>query len=112
MSEPLRNEVSITLAGEERTMRATFEAIRNIERALNLSIVKLIARVSQADMGLTDTATIIYFGLRGHDDTRLTLDQVGEAVMEVGLTSMIKPVMEFIMKSMGGVKVGKPEEAA
>jgi hypothetical protein len=112
MAEPLRNEVTLTLAGEERTMRATFTALRSIEQALGVSIIKLIGRVASADMGLGDTATIIFHGLKGFGDTRLSLEEVGEAVLEAGRTNLIKPVMEYISKSMDGVKVGKPEAAA
>jgi hypothetical protein len=112
MTNPLRNEVTITLAGQERTMRATFSALRSIEQSLGTSIIGLIKRTASADLGLGDTATIIFHGLRGHEDTRLTMEQVGEAVMNEGLTNLLKPVMEFIGKSMDGVKMGKPETAA
>ncbi len=111
MSEPLRNEVTITLAGEERTMRATFAAMRGIEQALGQSVISLMSKIGNRDMGIGDTATIIFWGLKGFGDTRLTFEQIGDAVMEAGLIPLALPVMEFIGKSMNGVSVGKSEPA-
>lgn len=107
--EPLRNEVKITLAGEERTMRATFAAIRSIEGAMGKSMIAVINQFGGGDISVTDAATIIHHGLRGHGDTRLTLDQVGEAIVEAGLNNVSLPIVEFVSRALGGVSVGKPE---
>jgi hypothetical protein len=111
MAEALRNEVAITLAGQERTMRATFAAMRGIEQAMGVSVLALVQRALKRELGVTDTTVIIFNGLKGADDTRLSLEQVGEAVVEEGLNALAGPVVEFIGKSMAGVKVGKPEPA-
>lgn len=111
MSIQLRNEVKITLAGEERTMRATFEEMCEIEQRLGKSVVALMGRIANRDFGVFETATVIFHGLRGHGDTRLSFPEVGAAVMEAGIVPLASPVMEFIGVSMKGVKVGKSEEA-
>jgi hypothetical protein len=109
MAEALRNEVSIELAGETRTLRATFGALRGIEKDLGINIVPLISKVTGVDVGVNEFATVIYHGLRGYDDTRLSLDAVGNAVMEVGLTALLAPVGDFLFKAMEGVSAGKPK---
>lgn len=111
MSDNLRNEVIINIAGEERTMRATFTAMRGIEKTLGVSIIELNRKVARSDLGVIDNATIIYYGLRGNDDTRLSLEEVGEAVLTEGLTALINPVFDFVNAAMRGVKVGKPSPA-
>ncbi|WP_442577864.1 gene transfer agent family protein [Mesorhizobium sp. ASY16-5R] len=110
--ETLRNEVTITLAGEDRTMRATFGAIRAIEGALGKSMIALINQIGQqGDLSITDAATIVHHGLRGHDDPRLTLEEVGEGIVEAGLSKISLPVVEFVSRALSGVSVGKSEKA-
>lgn len=110
MADTLRNEVAITLGGVERTMRATFTAIRAIEAAVGKSLIALISQVgANGDLSITDAATIIHHGLRGADDKRLTLEQVGDAVMEAGYSKVSIPVIEFLSTALNGVSVGKSE---
>ena len=111
MSNDLRNEIKLTLAGEERTMRATFEEMCAIEQKLGKSVVALMSRIANRDFGVFETATVIFHGLRGFGDTRLSFAEVGAAVMEAGVVPLASPVMEFIGTSMKGVKVGKPNPA-
>lgn len=112
MAELLRNEVAIYLANEERVMRATFSAIRAIEATLGKSITAIINKIANSgDISMTDAATVIYHGLRGYNDTRLTLDQVGEAIMEEGLSAATLAVVEFTSKALSGVSLGKSQEA-
>jgi len=110
MTGPARNEVTITLAGEERTLRASFTAIAAIEKALGKSMMAVINKVASGDLAVTEAAVIIFHGLRGFDDTRLTYEQVGEAVVTAGVTKVSLPVVEFVNIALSGVEVGKPEE--
>lgn len=108
----MRNEVKITLAGEERTMRASFHAIRGIEAALSKSIIAIISQSGNGDLSMTDAVTIIHHGLRGYDDKRLTFDQVGDAVMEAGFSTASLAAIQFLSVALTGVSVGKPLEEA
>lgn len=110
MTNPLRNEVAITLAGKERTMRADFGAIVAIERDTRRSMLQHQLR---GDISVTDMATIILRGLEAAGDKSLSLDQIGNAILDAGMSSeaIYKPVIEFIDKSTAGFSVGKPEEA-
>jgi hypothetical protein len=112
MAEPLRNEVSIQLGGEARTMRATFAALRGIERDLGMNIVPLLFKIGDADVGVNQAAVVIFHGLKGYGDTRLTLDEVGEAVLAEGLSNLMLPVTEFLKKALDGASLGKPAAAA
>jgi DNA-directed RNA polymerase subunit L len=109
--EKLRNEVTIELAGETRTMRASFSALMDIERDLKKSLISLINQAANTgDISVTEAAYIIHHGLRGHKDTRLSFAQVGDAVMEAGLASVLEPVVSFLGVALSGVSVGKPKE--
>ena len=110
MANPLRNEVAIDILGKTRVMRADFEAIVGIEQATRRSMVALVAR---GDMPVTDMANIIFLGLRSGGEMSLTLEQIGNAILEKGYAdpSLMNPVMKFLTGAMNGFSVGKPEEA-
>lgn len=110
MADIQRNEVSIELAGETRVMRATFGAIRAIERDLG-NVLTLIDKITRGDIGVDQSARVIFHGLHGYDDKRLSLDEVGEAVVQAGLGQVMKPVIDFLTKAMEGVSPGKPVAA-
>lgn len=110
MSGPVLNEVKIDLAGETRTMRASFSALIEIERDLKKSLIALINQAAESgDIGVTEAAVIVHHGLRGYQDARLTYAQVGEAIMEAGLPNILGAVMEFLGKALNGVTMGKPQ---
>jgi hypothetical protein len=110
MENSLRNEISISLAGETRIMRATFTAITAIERALGKSMTAIINQIAGGDLGVTEAAHIVFNGLRGNEDTRLSFEKVGEAIVQAGLGNVSVAVVEFVSMSLNGVSVGKPEE--
>ncbi len=113
MVEELRNEMQVTLAGQERTLRASFAAIRGIERDLGRSVVSIINKVvAEGDISVSDTAVVIYYGLVGNNDTRLTLDAVGDAIVTEGFDKHALAAINFLSQALKGVAVGKPQVAA
>lgn len=109
--EAVRNEVKIDLAGETRTMKASFPALMDIERDLRKSLITLINQAADTgDVSVTEAVTIIHHGLRGNKDTRLTFAEVGDAVMEVGLAEVLAPVVNFLGVALRGASVGKSKE--
>ena len=111
MADKLRNEVDIEIGGEKRVMRATFVAIRRIEAELG-NIVPLIEKLGQADMGVNQAAVIIHHGLQaGPQGGFKTMEEVGNAIMEVGLAEVMEPVVKFLSCAMQGVSVGKSQAA-
>ncbi len=112
MAEKMRNEVVIKLAGQDRVMRATFAAIRGIENDLRTNIVPLLGRFANGDIGMHQTAVVIYNGLKGYEDTRLSVEQIGDAILDTGLNEVMVPVIEFLKVALDGVTLGKSAEAA
>lgn len=110
MANERKNELDITLAGQKRTMRASFEAIEAIESVTGKSISMIVASVSGNDIGVTLATDVIFQGLRGYGDTRLTRQEVGEAVIEEGIIQVGAPVLQFLLLAFRGVSVGKSEK--
>lgn len=110
MTDAMTNSVDIELDGQNRTMRASFAAIRGIEKDLGKSIISVVNNLGlNADLSITDAATIIYHGLRGNADTRMSLEQVGEAILKEGFNSSSLKVVSFLSVALNGVQMGKPE---
>lgn len=115
-SDSINNSVTIILAGQERTLKATFKAMREIERVLQRPWASLGNMVVSGTMGVTEMATIIHQGLLGFNDTRLSFDEVGEAVVAEGIQTLLDPVTSFILIGFRGAKVataqaGEPPQA-
>ncbi|WP_322884175.1 GTA-gp10 family protein [Sinorhizobium medicae] len=110
MTDPFRNEVAITLAGKERVLRADFTAIRAIERDTSRSMIELQAR---GILSVTEMAKVIFHGLQASGDKELTVEQVGNAILEKGYASpaVMDPIVSFLNGSMAGFSLGKSEEA-
>ena len=106
-----RGEVKIQLAGEERTMRPTFEAMCAIERDLNTNLLPLMNKVlNGGDFGVLVAATVIYHGLKGAGDTRLSLAEVGADVVKQGTTNVFGSVISFLASALHGAEgLGKQD---
>lgn len=117
-----RNEVSITLAGKERTMRATFRAMSDIERDLKVNWLRFAQKMAAGDIGINEMSRIIFHGLKGFGDTRsvmtdeagaLTVEDVGDALLETGMDAVAPAIIQFIQIGFHGTKpVGKPDVVA
>lgn len=111
MTNRLRNELEITLKGKKYVMRASFEAMSDIEADLKMNLVPLISAIGNFNVGIKQCATIIHHGLRAYGDESLTFPQVGEAVMHEGVGAVMGTLVDFLSLGMEGVKMGKPAEA-
>lgn len=110
MADKLRNEISIDLAGETRTMRATFKTMRAIERDCKQSILAMVTqRFAQGEFGIDQAAYVIHHGLLGNEDERLSFDEVGEEIMKVGLSDIGMKVLDFLSLALEGTSLGKSE---
>lgn len=108
MTESLRNEVMVTFGGREYPMRATFACVRLIERELGRGIIAAVAQASQ--LTVSETVGIIYHGIKAADpDMKLSVDEVGNAVLEDGVEHATSAVLKFMLQVMNGVSTpGKP----
>jgi hypothetical protein len=111
MAIELRNEVAIDIGGKSRVLRADFRAICAMESFLRMGVVTIVGRFQQKQFGLTDVAALVFFGLQGADDKDLTMEQVGDAIIETGIDNIISPVIDFALLMMKGVSLGKSQGA-
>ncbi len=104
----LRNEVKITLDGQEFILRVTFEVIARIEQTIDGGFYQLTARSAQKDVTITEIARVLYEGIIGYDpDCKLQYGDVGELVVRTCTADAIKALLDFLTVALQGVPKGK-----
>ena len=54
-----RSEITLTLAGQEYTLRPTFGALHAIETKLETNLLPLVLRMQNQDIGVHDAAVVV-----------------------------------------------------
>ena len=65
MTNPMKGEMTIELAGESYNCRLNVDALIKIETALDMGILKITQRLSDADVRLNDLTVVLLHALRG-----------------------------------------------
>jgi hypothetical protein len=101
-----RGEVEITLEGETRLLRPTFEAIVAIDDLTRVPFHFLAARANAdpCELRLLDVTAMIFCGLAATegDNRAPTFREVGELVLAAGYTSFLDDLVGFIAYGIGG----------
>lgn len=95
MTNPMKGETTIELAGEEYTCRLNVDALIKIETALDMGILKITQRLSEGDVRLNDLAVVLYHALRGggKDVTDRDVKQLIQDSGIVGATSQVAQLL-------------------
>lgn len=104
----ISGEFKINLAGQDRVMKANFACIEALEtQILNKGIFEALTDAIQNRGRFSDIAAVIHAGLVANKDTRLTRQEVGQALLEGGLVKYMEVYIEFLTYCVtGGVKSG------
>lgn len=65
MTNKLKGETTVNLAGKDYKARLTIDAIMQIEDACNCGIIKLANRMGEADIRMSDVINVLLPALRG-----------------------------------------------
>lgn len=101
MANEKRGEIELKLNGSTYTLRPTFRAFAEIESRVG-PLFDVWGRVQSGS--LVSVATIIWSAVTdGGRERRPTLDEIGQAVMDVGLSELSKPIGEFLVGPTTGL---------
>ena len=90
----LRGEAAIIVEGRPRLLRPSFAALVTAEEELG-PLFALVERAGAGQLRLGEMATLFWHCLAERD--RLTRDQVGEAVLALGLAEAAKPLRVLLL---------------
>ena len=93
MANAMRGEASLRLSGTEHTLRPTFDALVQAEQEMG-SLLALVDRAAENRLTLSEIAALFWFCLP--DRTTIDREQVGAAVIELGLVN-ITPVLRALL---------------
>ena len=99
MTNPMKGEMTIELAGEQHTCRLNVDALIKIESALDLGILKITQRLSDADVRLNDLTVVLYHALRG-GGSDVTERDVKNLIQESGIVGATSQVASLLVATL------------
>ncbi|MBH5321552.1 gene transfer agent family protein [Aurantiacibacter sediminis] len=95
----IRGEAVLRIAGEEHLLRPSFAALVAAEDELG-PLFALVERASEGQLRLTEIAALFWHCLS--DRSRVSRDDVGEAVMALGLAKSTAPLRVLLAQILQG----------
>ncbi|MBX7458907.1 gene transfer agent family protein [Qipengyuania sp. 1NDH17] len=95
----VRGEAAIHVKGREVLLRPTFDALVRAEEELG-SLFALVERAGEGQLKLTEIAALFWFCL-AHPGP-LTREDIGDAVLAMGLAEAAKPLKTLLGQILRG----------
>ncbi|MBL4718585.1 MAG: gene transfer agent family protein [Erythrobacter sp.] len=99
MSNPVRGEATLTIAGEAHLLRPSFDALVRAEEELG-SLFALVDRAGEGQLRLAEIAGLFWHCLA--DRGELTRAEVGQAVLDRGLAASAAPLRALLGEILKG----------
>ena len=103
-ANPFRGEATLVVAGSPRLLRPSFAALVAAEDELG-PLFALVERAGAGQLRLAEMAALFWHCLANCDD--LTRDDVGSAVLQLGLAEASKPLRVLLGQILQG-EAGPP----
>lgn len=104
MTNPMKGEIQVELAGKQYKCRLTIDSIIQIETAVGAGIIKLAQRMSEGDVRITDMLSVLTPALRGGGNNLKPKD-VTKLIGEAGIVETASAVALVLTQTIA------PEEA-
>lgn len=95
MTNPLKGEIEVVLAGETYKARLTIDAIVSIEQAVGCGIIKLATKMSEGDISVGDMMAVLLPALRGGGNDFQAKD-VQKLIQESGIVATTSVVANLL----------------
>jgi len=98
-ANPLRGEAALIVAGIPRLLRPSFDALVAAEEELG-PLFALVERAGQGELRLSEIAALFWHCMA--ERGALTREDVGEAVLAIGLAEAAKPLRVLLGEILRG----------
>jgi len=95
----LRGEIAIKLGDETYNCKLNFDSLVRMETALDIPILKLAERISNAELKVTEISYIIFTAIKGGGKD-ITEKQVSALIWQVGFVDAIRACGEIISMAL------------
>lgn len=99
----MNNEFPIAIGDNEFILKPTWGVLSNIENALDTSVTKLISRIGEGEVRLTELVHIIHIATKGQDNAP-SIKTIGEYIAEDGMPDSMMAVGRFLSCAFVGSK--------
>lgn len=99
MTNPMKGEMTIELAGESHNCRLNVDALIKIETALDMGILKITQRLSDADVRLNDLTVVLLHALRGGGND-VTDRDVKSMIQNSGIVAATSQVANLLVATL------------
>ena len=99
MSNPVRGEASIHVDGREIRLRPTFDALVRAEEELG-ALLTLVERAGEGQLRLTEITALFWHCASPPGCAER--DEIGRAVLEMGLAHAAKPLRALLSEILRG----------
>ena len=101
MANKLRNEVDAKFGSKTYKLRATMEAIAEIEDVLDMSIPEVVNAIQNGKIRLHQLRTVFCQGVKASGGT-ISDEQFSEGLEQSGLAKLAEYVMKFCLNYANG----------
>ena len=98
---PLRGEAALIVAGQPALLRPSFGALVALEEELG-PLLALVERAGRGELRLTEMAALFWHCLTEREN--LTREELGEAVLAMGLAACAAPLRVLLKQILGGTR--------
>lgn len=109
MTNPLKGEMTLTLANDSYKARLTIDSIIKIETELDIGILALTQRLADADVRIHQLRCILLHALRGGGNDLKEKD-ITRLIEDAGLIDSCKAVAELLTNSLVNKNAGQATE--
>ena len=99
MTNKLKGELNIQLAGKDYKCRLTIDAIMQIEDECNCGILKLATKMGEADIRMSEIINVLLPALRGGGNDLQRKDVI-QIVQDAGIVKATTAVANLLAKSL------------
>tara|TARA_R110000824_G_scaffold37643_1_gene115722 strand:+ start:3493 stop:3849 length:357 start_codon:yes stop_codon:yes gene_type:complete len=99
MTNPLKGQIKLTLAGTDYNARLNIDAIVQIEQAVGCGIIKLANKMAEGDIAIGDMLAVLLPALRGGGND-FQMKDVTKIVQEAGIVPATTAVANLMTKAL------------
>ena len=99
MTNPMKGQIKLTLAGKDYNARLTIDSIIQIEQAVNCGIIKLANKMSEGDIAVGDILNILLPALRGGGND-FQMKDVTKIVQDAGIVETTTAVATLLTSTL------------
>lgn len=102
MANSHRNEIEITLNGNTYKLRATFEAIAEMEDYMDCSLGELLLKMPYGKLRIRELKGILIYGCEGAK-FKVSESQIEDDLLGAGISEATQAIAPFLAQAFKGV---------